>query len=103
MGMTGTILLLIVKAFFHQYPNISPIKNDADTSKSIQVILPVKNLGMSCFEECRGKGGLCPDFCGVEAACCRLGRTVLGECGLEWAQGCEDRHCCAVKRNSDYW
>ena len=42
----------------------------------------VRNLYADCWDRCGSTGGACPDFCGTEGMCCRLGWTAdPSECG----------------------
>merc|ERR1712150_106569 len=41
--------------------------------KSLQCENPTKNLGKECLEACGSTSGHCPNFCGVNGYCCRVG------------------------------
>jgi len=54
------------------------------------------NSGASCHDECDGKTGACPNFCGPSGACCRKGFVDGADDAacMHGNVGCEGGHCC---------
>ena len=99
--ISGSCMLFMALFYTKRYLQASS-STTPEISRDQIMYDSLDNLSRECWEACGEKAGHCLQFCGREAACCRLGFDDPIECGYGW-RGCDEQHCCAAKRGFDKW